>query len=229
MPSRATRTAPTEVSTVRWTVSCACEATFSTCVRTSVTPRSRRRSAACALASALRSARRSAVRALAPAALRARVVAAFLPAVERRVPAAFAVAPSGAGRAARRRAARRRTGAASAWWCACGRSSNDAQEPSGGGLRRGAGGGGAGGAGGLGHGIGPSGERVRNLLLSRYDVSVAIEHTFVNPIRDPVTPRRPPAASRRARAAAPPCGAARRRGPRARPAWAGARGPSRRG
>ena len=31
------------------------------------------------------------MRALAPAALRARVVAAFLPAVERRVPAAFAV------------------------------------------------------------------------------------------------------------------------------------------
>src|SRR4051794_31284349 len=92
MPSRTTRTAPTEVSTVRWTVSCACEATFSTCVRTSVTPRSMRRSAACAVASALRSARRSAVRALAVAALRARVVAAFLPAVERRVPAAFVVA-----------------------------------------------------------------------------------------------------------------------------------------
>src|SRR3954452_22113417 len=92
MPSRTTRTAPTEVSTVRWTVSCACEATFSTCVRTSVTPRSMRRSAACAVASALRSARRSAVRALAVAALRARVVAAFLPAVERRVLAAFVVA-----------------------------------------------------------------------------------------------------------------------------------------
>jgi hypothetical protein len=44
------------------------------------------------VASALRSARRSAVRALAVAALRARVVAAFLPAVERRVLAAFVVA-----------------------------------------------------------------------------------------------------------------------------------------